>query len=345
MWIPFRKKSVAIVAHYASYAGAGEILTEFRRRRRWDARLIVDRRDEHQGFWKEYDPVYWPELDGKARERVVRDVERATFTIVAGTCSLDLWTRILSGSPKRRTSFRREEVDAALPRFHGHCRKHRTALLVSDSVYLADTEHWNEQFHRLEGLHLFVMPDLLPFADAERAVPFWPVVDCRSLAPAADRREFVVGHSPSKVGRRAQKGTDLIEEVCARHGIALEVVTELPYKEALTRKARFSLFIDQIAGEVFDGRDWHGGLGKSGLEALALGCSVITSGNVASTEPWFPDPPVVWTDRERFERDLLGLVRDPDRVRELGARGRHWAETVASPDRMVDHILRRSGLR
>lgn len=345
MWLPFRTKSVAIVAHYASYAGAGEICNEFRRRRGWNARLIVDRRDEHQGFWKEYSPIYWPDLEPPARQRLTREVSRATLTIVAGTSSLDLWTRILSGAPERRTSFRREAVDAALPGFYQHCRKRPTALLVSDSVYLADATHWNEQFARLRGLHLFVMPDLLPFADAKRAIPFWPVVDCRAFALPHAQREVTVGHSPSKAGRRAQKGTDFIEEVCTRNGIPLEVVTELPYKEALAKKARFSIFVDQVSDRIFADRSWHGGLGKSGLEALALGCSVITSGNVASTQPWFADPPVVWTDRQRFEADVLALVRDPDRVRELGAAGRAWSETVSAPQAMVDHVLACSGLR
>jgi hypothetical protein len=320
MWNPFREKSVVIVSHYASFAGAGEILTELRRRGEWDARLIVDRRDEHQEFWREYAPVYWPELDEPARRATTRELRRAALTIVAGACSLDLWTRILAGAADRRTSFRRAELDRALPDFYDHGVRHRTALLVSDSHYLVETERWNEHFARLEGVRLLLMPDLLPFADRSRAVPFWPVVDCRAAARSERNGAITVGHSPSKAARRGQK------------------------KEALARKARFAVFVDQVADRIFEPSSWHGGLGKSGLEALALGCSVITSGSVASTEPWFPDPPVVWTDRERFERDLLGLVRDPERVRELGARGRRWAATVATPRAMVDHILACSGL-
>jgi hypothetical protein len=339
MWNPFRKRSVVIVAHYASFAGAGEILTELRRREEWEARLIVDRRDEHQGFWREYAPVYWPELGEPERRAVSRELRGATLGIVAGACSLDLWTRILAGAPDRRTSFRREELERVLPEFYDHARRHRTVLLVSDSPYLVDTARWNEHFARLAGLQVLMMPDLLPFADPARAIPFWPVVDCRALPRPDGNGAITVGHSPSKAGRRAQKGTDLIQDVCERNAIPLEIVTELPYKEALARKARFAVFVDQVADRIFASRGWHGGLGKSGLEALALGCSVITSGSVASTEPWFPDPPVVWTDRESFERDLVGLVRDPERVRELGARGRRWAGTVAAPRAMVDHIL------
>lgn len=345
MWNPFRKKSVAIVGHYASYAGAGEILAEFRRRPQWDSRLIVDRRDEHQGFWREYDVVYWPELDPAARRRLTRFVERATLTIVAGTPSLDLWTRVLLGSPHPRTSYRRDELLAVLPQFAEHCRGHRTALLVSDSVYLDDVEQWNARFDELRGLHLFAMPDKIPFVQtAQPVTPFWAVVDCSGITPRDRGDEIRVGHSPSKGARRLVKGSELIEQVCARNGIALEVLTELPYKESLARKAELSVFIDQVPDRVFQGRDWCGGVGKSGLEALALGCAVIAGGQVVSTEPYIADPPVLWTDRERFERDLLALLAEPQRIRDLGERSRRWSATDGAPQATIDRILDRVGL-
>jgi hypothetical protein len=335
---------VLLIGHYASFGGAGELAEEFRRRSDWTCTLVVDRRDEGQEFWREYGAVYWPDLGRMGRWRLRRELRCADLTVVAGTCSLDLWSRIALGEDDPRTGFDKQALTEAVPALGDFCTSHRTTVLVTDSHLLRDPGFWRDVYRRLAGLQVLAMPDLMPVIGLPDVGPYWPPVAC--LEPGARRPHSAlrVGHSPSKAERRAQKGSDLIETTCQELGIDLEIVSGLSHRAALERKQTFDLFIDQVSDFLFEGTSWHGGMGKSGLEAMAMGCAVLTSGTIANTEPDLPMPPVVWTDRERFEKDLRALHGDPERLRKLGHASREWVRQAASPGTVVDYLLTAAGV-
>lgn len=343
MWFNGQKRAL-VIGHYASFAGAGELARELARRAGWQATLVVDRKDEFQNFWSEYGAVFWPDLSMRQRRRLQRLLHRADLTLIAGACSLDLWTRIAAGSADPRTSYRSDALAKVVPAYEGFPLEHRTAILVSDSHVLLENGFWNELLQRLRGMHVFAMPDLIPWLGSVDVRAFWPPVDCARFRSPRRSEQLVLGHSPSKASRRRQKGSDRIEAVCEKHGIPLELLTEMSHVECLERKADLPLFVDQISEPLFEGLGWHGGLGKSGLEALALGAAVVTSGMVSDADPDIPLPPVVWTDRDRFESDLLSLWNDPDRIRVVGKRSQAWADRYATPRAMMDHLLRHTGL-
>ena len=337
------QKTVLIVGHYASFAGAGQIAAEFRRRRSWDVRLVVTRKDESQGFWREFKAIYWPGLSRRHRAELTAFAHEADLTLIAGSPSLDSWTRVLDGCPDARTGANFVEAKRRSAAFGGIPTRRPVGLLVTDSHLLVNPQEMNALYRGFRGIKLFVMPDLMPYVVAGEVYPFWPVVDVRSFAlHRRERQTQLVGHSPSKPSRYDQKGTEFITEVMRRNGVHFDLITNLHYRRALRRKRRLDIFVDQIAHRKFEQVDWEGGIGKSGLEALAFGCAVITSGHLASTEPHFPHPPVVFANRATFESKLLALLKDPERIHRICEASRAWAEAYVTPEALVDYMVKNS---
>ncbi len=328
-----------VVGHYASFAGAGELVRAIRGLPGWTCDFIVSRKDEGTEFWRKYEALLWSELSRLDRWRLRRAIRRADVALVAGTCALDLWSRVALGGKDKRQDFSQKRLDKAVPKLASHCKRHRTAVIVTDSPFLEQPAWWQDVYARLEGLRVLAMPDKMPLFERGDVVPYWPPVEIPANVPERLRDTLRVGHSPSKASRRGVKGSDLIEDTCRKLGVHLEVVSGLSHDEAIERKRHFDLFIDQVPEFMFGETGWHGGVGKSGLEAMAFGCAVMASGSIAETEPVLPMPPILWTRFDRFEKDFAEALSDPERVRAAGRASRRWIEEVASPDAVVRHVL------
>ncbi|CTQ55426.1 hypothetical protein LP7551_03969 [Roseibium album] len=341
-------KTVMILSALATYGGAGMIAEEFRRRGGWDVKLVVAEKDEPQGFWEKFDAILWSKQNWFQR-RAIRKLSRQTdLTILAGTPALDIWLRVLSGKASRRPgkkSFsakfvkKNATISEKLPSQSTAC------LLVTDSYLLNDNKGINSLYSQFPSLKIFAMPDLIPFIYDREIFPFYPVVDCQQHEE--DERPntpLLVGHSPSRHTRFGQKGTEFILNVLQKHEIKYDLITGLDYATALQRKSQLDVFVDQISYEKFDSLSWSGGIGKSGLEAMALGCAVVTSGYLADTEPFMPIPPIVFVDRTNFENRMVSLMSNPEEIAHLSNAGRDWIQKYATPKVAIDFLIEHSGV-
>lgn len=336
-----QKKQVMIVAHYASYGGAGELAKEFRRRPDWECKFVITRRDESQEFWKEYDAIYWPEQNQEQREALSKFLHSASATFVAGSPGLDLWTRIINASESNRNSFDARELDHESQKLTDFCRDRPTALFVTDSQLLKDPEFWNQIYGRLKGLNIFAMPDLSPYIKTTTALrPYFPPIEvAEAYVPPEERPPILIGHSPSKPEREHQKGTNFVRDAVSERHVPFELITKMTRREAVNRKARLTIFVDQIPEKLFPKTNWHGGLGKSGLEALALGIPVLCGGVVDDTQPYFPMPPVTWVSRSTFGAELDKFLDAPEHARRLGRQSKEWADRYVKPAVIADYVL------
>ncbi|WP_420335123.1 hypothetical protein [Roseibium sp.] len=342
------RKTVLIFGQLATYGGAGILADQFRSRGDWDVHLIVAKEDEPQGFWKTYGAKLWCDQNWFQRRRI-RDIARkADLTILAGTPALDTWIRALLGKSagkQGKTTYSQKLVRKGAQKLGPNRSKGAVSLLVTDSFLLSTNPETNELYNLFPEVTLFVMPDLIPFVERKKKIPFYPLVEVKCKEEQVDKtNDVLVGHSPSSEKRYKQKGTDFILEVFNRNDIRHDLISGLDYQTSLLRKSALDIFVDQMAPQKFKGLSWSGGLGKSGLEAMALGCAVITSGHLAETEPYLPLPPVLFTDRADFEEKLNSLVKDPEEVRRLGKNAQDWIAQYATPEAMVDHLLKYSDL-
>ena len=151
-------------------------------------------------------------------------------------------------------------------------------------------------------------------------------------------------HAPS---RRRSKGTDAVLEAVATlkaegAPIELDLVENTPNDEARLRYAAADLVIDQL------NVGWYG---LFSIESMALGkpCIVrLDADAVSETEQAFGTRiPLINADSDLLTGVIRGLLREPERLTEIGRASRAYVEAVHShvavAERMLD-VYRRAGL-
>lgn len=167
-------------------------------------------------------------------------------------------------------------------------------------------------------LHPHIHHVFFPF-DVERFQPL----------PYRDDAMLRIGHAPT---HRAAKGSDVIipivQELERDYPVKLILIENLPYQEAITRKAECHIFIDQI-GDL--------GYGINSLEALAMGiptCSCLAPG----FEKQYPDHPFIVIDADNLKSQLISLITDESFRREKARQGREWVKKYHDPIKVVQKI-------
>ena len=149
------------------------------------------------------------------------------------------------------------------------------------------------------------------------------------LACHQEESRVVIGHAPTN---RAAKGSDVILSVVKslerEYPVRLELIENLTYEQALEKKAKCHIFIDQI-GDL--------GYGINGLESLAMGiptCSCLASG----FDEQYPDHPFIVVDEFNLKSRLIRLVKDKALRIQKGREGREWVKKYHNPVNVVRRI-------
>jgi len=147
--------------------------------------------------------------------------------------------------------------------------------------------------------------------------------------PYSDDQILRIGHAPTN---RAAKGSNVIipivEELEKNYPVKLILIENLPYQEALKRKAECHIFIDQI-GDL--------GYGINSLESLAMGiptCSCLAPG----FDEQYPDHPFIVIDSENLKSRLISLIQDKELRIKKGCEGREWVKKYHDSIKVVERI-------
>lgn len=170
--------------------------------------------------------------------------------------------------------------------------------------------------------HLQLHPDIyhifFPF-DAQKFKPL----------PYYDDAIIRIGHAPTN---RAAKGSDTIISVVIElektHPVKLILIENLPYQEALKRKAECHIFIDQI-GDL--------GYGINSLESLAMGIPTC-SGLVPGFDEQYPDHPFFVINKQNLKSNLIQLIEDRDWRMKKRTEGIAWVKKYHDPISVVQKI-------
>jgi len=304
---------IAVLSYLATYANAPGIALALSRVGH-DVTLVIAEADAYR-FCDAFRPTIFAGRDGASN--AADACTSADRFVLCGTPAL---THLLPRLPDRAADLLKENGGI---------------LLVGDSHILQRPREVNETIGEFPGIHVLAMPDKVPYLERCDGI-FWPPVD----VPEAGERpsdSILVCHSPGKASRLDWKGSacirQAIETVAADNpGLVYRELRGLPHAECCLERARCDVFVDQIIGGVAvpGAPDWHGGIGKSGLEALAAGCRVVATGDnlpAVCDRVESPDAfPAVLTS-------LIGQVSENP-----GARfwdGIIWAERNASPTAVV----------
>lgn len=207
---------------------------------------------------------------------------------------------------------------------------------------------WNQKRIKESGLNVFVQPHKKKYLGDIEAHCWYPPIPLME-DNASPESNISIGHTPGKENRWHWKGTTYIKKTFAaleqKHkDIKCEILGETPHKECCERRRDWHIFVDQVcnAHDVPGQKQYYGGLDKSGLEGMATGCAVITSGGPLVFGDDFPRPPVIVTGHAQLQFVLDSLVQDSDRIKEMGDKSREWVRKYCSPEFVASRILEKA---
>lgn len=215
----------------------------------------------------------------------------------------------------------------------------RTHIVITDGKFPRTPDYYNNIFN-FRGFDVLTTGCKRHFREPHPVKTYYQPFDLSHIDQTKNDK-LTITHSPFVSTKYKEKGTDEIINVC---NDKLDLITGVSWDECLQRKAKSHIFVDQI--DHYD-RDkfkfkspdyvWPA-LGKSGIEAMHLGCCVITYGKGYNTE--IPAPPVVWVTKETFREKLDYYIHNRADREELAQRGREWALKYASYDFAAQNVLR-----
>ncbi|RJP76915.1 MAG: glycosyltransferase family 1 protein [Candidatus Zixiibacteriota bacterium] len=146
---------------------------------------------------------------------------------------------------------------------------------------------------------------------------------------------LIIGHACRAPEARHFKGTDriiaVVKELEADYPVRLDLVEGVPHDEAMRRKARWDVAVDQIA----DRGGW--GYGMNSLETLALGLPTCTRMN-PECDRFFAGHPFINVDPDSLKSQLIRLIENPQWRRQKGVEGRDWVWRTHRLDAVMDEL-------
>jgi glycosyltransferase involved in cell wall biosynthesis len=160
-----------------------------------------------------------------------------------------------------------------------------------------------------------------------------PGLDLREYRPVppVERERPLVVHAPS---HREKKGTRYIVAACEQLPVDLDVVYDVPHREAVERFKRADIIVDQMHYL------WHG---VFAIESMAYGKPVVTHLDpeaIEQTEQAFGlKVPIVPATKDDLVEKLRPLVESFELRTRLGREGRAYVERVHDLDRVADRFI------
>jgi hypothetical protein len=237
---------------------------------------------------------------------------------------------------------------AALYGIAPRIRSFKTTAFIASESTLCRKREWVNQFLSANKIFTYSMPDKQKFLTVE-TIPAYQTITVPRIERKKNDRIFIA-HSSRNKDKYNTKGSAFIEETINAlkkdYDIDFSLIMNVSHKESMRIKSAVDIFVDQlIYGNSAVPQDrwgghilYDGGLGKSGIEAMLLGCCVVTGGPEPDTNPYFPPPPVKWTDKDNFEMDIRTLIEDEDYRIAKAKQQQLWANRYLHPKFVAKHI-------
>jgi glycosyltransferase involved in cell wall biosynthesis len=148
------------------------------------------------------------------------------------------------------------------------------------------------------------------------------------LVRAQNTGKPVVGHFPSNPSKKGTAFiTEKVQEMQRSLDFEYRIVSGVTHREAVQLMAGCDIVIDQLTG--------YGAYGMVSVEAMALGCVVVSSVN----PELFDRCPVIPVSSKSFEERLSEILVARPQWSELGNRGREYVGRVHNPRAAARTIL------
>jgi len=193
-------------------------------------------------------------------------------------------------------------------------------IILTDSTYRKNPKKYNKIISEY-GWNVFAMPDLAALAGTNN-IYYQPFI----IPEVNKTKTKLVCHSPFHISKEKEKGTKYIERICFMNDMPITIIRNTTWRKTIEIKAKHKIMIDQI----------YSGLGKSGLEAMLLNCVVLSGIKPKGNNL----PPIIWTNKQNLEADLLDIWINPVKVKRVIEEQREWAEVNLNPKRAAEKIIK-----
>ena len=224
------------------------------------------------------------------------------------------------------------------------------AVIFSDTNFCIH-HRWCNKYVKKHNIPVYAMPDLHDYL----TVPYIPAYQTITLPDVEVEKPYnpiIICHSPGAKGKYNYKGTKQINEIVKSlsndYNIEYKCLTNLKWEDCIKEKSTANIFVDQIVKgnphmpqKRFGGKvTYNGALGKSGIEAMLLGCCTITTMNQVNTEPYFPFPPILNTTYTDLGNCLRCLIEYSCERNMIAQRQYEWAKKYCSPEFVAMNVTR-----
>lgn len=221
------------------------------------------------------------------------------------------------------------------------CKAGALAVTHAGSAFRAEPARLHEADWDLGAKVRFVGYDSIRLVPTDpmheiATYPYWSSCETFSLIGETAPELIRVSHSPTS---RDKKGTEIILDVFNRLAkdklITYDLIEGVSYPEAVARRARSQIFVDQLKPEI-------GGFGCAAIEAMGAGCLVISDvRNVKESEGDVIPPIQHVGDGLELEAALRAFCDVGNRMRLLQMRTatQLWALEHAAPSAVGQRFL------
>ncbi len=211
-------------------------------------------------------------------------------------------------------------------------------IFITGTQYIRKNNYFNNFMNKNKINPRFCQPELLQLGSQNLQLLHPMQYDYINKEKNKDK--IIVCHAPGLKRRDERKGTLIIEKGIkeAKKEIEFEYkcLIGLSINECLKEKAKSNIFIDQINLNV-------GGMGKNGLEAIALDCITMSSitnfnKNYIINE-FYPKHPVIEIKNEKdVKNNLIEIIKNKEYMKELYLKTKEWKKTI-SYENTVKYIM------
>jgi hypothetical protein len=218
--------------------------------------------------------------------------------------------------------------------------KGRKTVILSDSHYLQDTEQIDSIIEK-ENIEVFCMADLWEFCKFEKRMYIHPFLDFN--LEIIKSSNFSICHSPYSKINTNQKGSLNIERAVSKLKLTYPLdyicITDNTWEETLKIKSTAHYFIDQLSqGNHYSHLGYKGGVGKSGLEAMLLGCLTFCGG-VKVDSDLEPAPFIKVNNENDLYEKMIYYKKNETLAKEIINRQYNWAIENTNAKVIAERIL------
>lgn len=210
-------------------------------------------------------------------------------------------------------------------------------IIITDGTMVLDPDKYNK---KMKGMEVFATMCKIALRGDLPTKEYYQPFDL-SHVEIKKNNKLTIAHSPWVPSKAIEKGTCYIKEGIESYSdtVVFDIITNTPWEDALKRKAKSHIFIDQIFNKENEYRIglMNPGMGKSGIEAMHLESLVITRGQHKPRE--IPSPPIVWIGDQSWTELLDYYIHHPEERLEKIAIQKAWALKYATHDFAARNVL------